>query len=232
MHDEQLVRPQRFDPESPTCIPCNVEEEELSVELHLFPDQEQDDEDHQVPAALIEEGRMHLYVVDPVDRLKVCPHFLGDLVLTHSRDRKLHRKEIVRVFPEGLAVKKVPPSADDLPDRDAHRDRVENEADGNLLDLRHDKNRQRTGDDAAVDRKSALPDVENGHQVVLIGIPGKYNIVDACSDDADEHADEDDVDIIIRLLAGLLCAPHCDPKTDQHADRDHDPVVGDRKIPY
>ena len=232
MHDEKLVRPQRFDPKPPTCIPCNVEKEQLAVKFHLFPDQEKDDEDHQVPAALIEEGRMHLYIVDPVDRLKVRPHFLGDLVLTHSRDRKLHRKEIVRVFSEGLAVKKVPPSTDDLPDRDAHRDRVENETDGNLLDLRHGQDSQGTADDAAIDRKPALSDIENGCKVTLVCIPRKDDIVDTRADDADEHADEDDVDIIIRLLAGLLCAPHCDPKTDQHADRDHDPVVGDRKIPY
>ena len=105
-----------------------------------------------------------------------------------------------------LAVHEVAPAAHELADDDAHARHVEQDGGRDLLDLCNDEQRDGAADDAAVDGKSALPDVEDGDGIVGVELPVENAVVQPRADNADGHGPEDHVEHVILRDAEVLCA--------------------------
>ena len=145
----------------------------------------QADEADQVPDGFIEERRV------------VIRHDAGRILQAHLQKRI--RDSAVR-----LAVHKVSPAAHKLADDDAHARHVEQDGSRNFLALRNDEQRDRAADDAAVDGKSALPDVEDGNGIVGVELPIENAVIQPGADHADGYGPEDHVKHVVLRDAEVL----------------------------
>ena len=100
-----------------------------------------------------------------------------------------------------------------------------------VMDLRVYGDRQNAADNPPVDCQTSLPQVEYINQTVPVAVERKRNVIDPRADDAEEHHIDEEIHVSVRILSGLLRPLLRDPKPDQHRGGDHDPVIGDRKIP-
>ena len=168
---------------------------------------------------------MHLDKINAVNGHKMIPHFLGDLVLTHRGNRKLHREKIVRISSECLPVKEVAPSAHDLSENDTHTCRVHHLEKMEFLHAAVDRHRDTRADDPTVNRQASLTDIENTQQIVFVGIPREKHIINPRSDNSCRDADHCQVNILVRILPGPFRLVHRDRHADQHTGHDHNSVI-------
>ena len=126
-----------------------------------------------------------------------------------------------------LAVHEVAPAAHELADDDAHARHVEQDGGRDLLDLCNDEQRDGAADDAAVDGKSALPDVEDGDGIVGVELPIENAVVQPRADNADGHGPEDHVEHVVLRDAEVLCPREHIEHSEQEACGDDDAVPVD-----
>ena len=111
---------------------------------------------------------MHLNILDAVYRHHMIPHFLCDFIGTDRGNRKLHCKQVVSVVTECLTVKEVSPPSHNLTEHDAHARGIHQKAEVLFLLSAVNHHRNAGTDDAAVDGKSALADVENTQKTEVL----------------------------------------------------------------
>ena len=172
---------------------------------------------------------MHLNILDAVYRHHMIPHFLCDFIGTDRGNRKLHRKQVVSVVTECLTVKEVSPPSHNLTEHDAHARGIHQKAEVLFLLSAVNHHRNAGTDDAAVDGKSALADVENTQKIILIIVPGKYNVVNPCPENTGCDADHRKIEVLLRVLPRPLCLSLGNPDRNHHTGYDHDAVIGNGK---
>ena len=167
--EPKLVRPKSLDPESSDAVQHQVSQKDLSVESLqvLQGNDHQQDQNRQIPQGFVQEGRMHLYIGDPVDHLRMLLHLLRHFGRADRVNRQTHRQQIVRVSSEGFSVEEVSPSSHDLSGHHAEAGGVEDQRDLQFLHAAVDQDCQHRSDQRAVQRKSASAKVKDLIQMIL-----------------------------------------------------------------
>ena len=129
------------------------------------------------------------------------------MVIRHDAGRILqaHLQKRIRDGAVRLAVHEVAPSAHKLADDDAHARHIEQDCGRNFLMLCDDKQRNCAADDAAVDGKPALPDIEDGNGIIGVKFPIENAVIQTCADDTDGRRPEDHIEHIVLRDAEVLC---------------------------
>ena len=139
-----------------------------------------------------------------------------------------HAENAVGVAAERFMVHEVAPSADALSDQEADRNNVVGREQAHLAQLADDRTDEKCTDDAAVDRETAVPDVEDRFPVARVAVPVEDDVVQARADDAADDTADDAVDRAVCVNAeashALERIHHC----KHHADRDEHAVPCDR----
>ena len=126
-----------------------------------------------------------------------------------------------------LAVHEVAPATENLPDNHAHRGVIQHNKRRNLFYPAQNQDRDRTADDAAVNGKPALPDVEHRDGVVSVEVPVEHAVVKPRADNADRHRPQHKVQhVVLRNAEGLRAVHHIQNR-QQKAARNNNAVPVD-----
>ncbi len=145
---------------------------------------------------------MHLNVIRPLGY--VGGELRRNVPCSHGIDRQTHGQQSVRISSEHLPVKKVAPSADNLPHQQPVHRRIQDLRQVQLLYRAIYIGRQDPADDAAVDGKASRAKIENLREIVFVRVPEENHIINSGSDDAEYNEPEGNVPI------GFLRLP-CSP---------------------
>ena len=96
-----------------------------------------------------------------------------------------------------FAVHEVAPPAADLADDHTHRGVVEHDQRRDLLHAAQNKHSDRAADDTAVDRQTALPDVEHGDGVITVQIPIEHAVVKPRAHNADGNRPQHEIQHVV-----------------------------------
>ena len=168
----------------------------------------QPDKADQVPDRLIQKRRM------------IIRHLARRVDKSHLEKRVCHAA--VR-----LAVHEVAPATENLPDNHAHCGVIEHNQRRNPFYPAQNQNRDRTADDAAVDRKSALPDVEHRDGVVSVEVPVEHAVVKPRAHNADGHRPQHQIQHVVLRNAERFCAVQHIQNRQQEAARNNNAVPVD-----
>src|SRR6267143_4487657 len=116
---------------------------------------------------------------------------MEELIL-EERERPVRRRDVepprqARRSAEGLLVEEVAPPSDRLAERQARRGRVEVTRHGEALPPRVRAAGQESCDQAAVERRPALPDGEDPPRVLPVVVPGEQPVVEPRTDETAEE---------------------------------------------
>ena len=106
------------------------------------------------------------------------------------------------VAAKGLLIEEVAPAAAALPDEKAHSSQVEHGQHRHAPPLAGQTTEQKAANNAAVDGKAAIPDGDHLPDALIFKRCHSH-IVGAGADDAQHHADEDDIHHAVRVHAEL-----------------------------
>ena len=211
--NEQGRGAQRLEQEADEAVPDKVQKRRLTVVLpfSLPRPYGKENKAHEIPERFIQEQR-----VDIVRR---------------AAGRESHAAEDVRHLADVLAVHKVGPAPDDLPDEQSEHDAVHDRAEGDLLFSRVQPYAERGEQQSAGDGRTALPDLAPVPERLPYGVadivrPVAENVIKPRSDDRRGKADEHNVGQRVLGNAEILRrAPHAVERGEDKAETD------DRAVP-
>ena len=229
--EEKGVRPQTLDEKPAKAVQAEIEEEDLPLKelLSGAAPEKKKEEDGEIPSALIEKGRMDLNIADAVHEDLPIQYGAGQHILIYDILPEAHRKERIRISPEGLCVEEIPPASDRLSEDQADDAAVRHIQETELPPPRKEKAAEDRGQNAAVDRKSPVAGHENLRGMLRIIAPLKDHIVGPRAEDRKHDGVKREILNIVRLPSPVLIIPGGDQYADQHPDGDDDPVKGDSK---
>ena len=102
---------------------------------------------------------MHLNVVRSF--YNMIPQIFGNIPTSHHFDRKPHGKQIIGIFTEHLTVKEISPPSDCLSEDQSRQCCIHEAERIKLLKLTVYKDRNKSHNHAAINGKSAFPQVED-----------------------------------------------------------------------
>ena len=214
VEEVQAVGPQALDPGPAQAVPEEVEPGVLPVEPAAFGDDEEDQQQpHEVPEALVEKGGVDL-------------HVLG------GAGPQAHPPGQVRQATEGLPVDEVGPAADDLAQQQTHDGQVCQSAQRDLFVSGEDEGHQGPGDDGAVDGDAAVPDGDDPAPVqspggVSVEVQVEKDVIDAGTQDAAGHRPENEVQHVVLRQAIALGLTHAQQQPRQETEGQDDAVPVD-----
>ena len=173
---------------------------------------------------------MHLYVLHTVDHhLMGCDRF-SDLPLTHRIDRKLHRKQIIGIFPKTLPVEEISPTADDLSGDQSQSRRITHQGELQFSLFANANCRNHRCDHSTVDRQASLTQIKYLQQIVLVPVPGERNIIDTRTNQRTDNSDDRQIKIVVLILPTALCLTQSDKQSHQHCKCQRQSIKSDLKI--
>ena len=202
----QAVCAQPLDHGPSGAVPEHVEQEHLPVVLAVVLSQPvavDYDKAHEVPQALIQEGRVDVHRLLP-------------------GSGETHAAEDVGLIAEGLAVHEIRPAAYDLAEYQSGGSYIQGGSEGYLLAPGPDDDGYHARYGAAVHGYASVADVEYLYEVVPELIPLRDNIVDAAADYGQrqhpEHQRKNVVALDAHHLGALGSIEHRREKGDGHND--------------
>ena len=180
----------------------------------------QQDEPDQAPQRLVQKRGMHgQRGVEPV-----AAQPLLDGIARHAPRQR-------RVGAEGLLIEEVAPAAARLPDQKTERRDIEHREGVELAYPTHDQPGGERHDQAAVDAKAALPDVQDRFRVGKIGVAliAEQHIVQPRADEGQQRAHQDGIDHLVGIEAEGSCMGQAVDHRQQKADGDAHTVPFDRE---
>ena len=172
---------------------------------------------------------MNLNITDPVDPFYILPHQICHISRTHGIQRQPHCKQTVCILSERLPVKEIAPAPQHLSVKKRKSYGIKDLKRGEMFNPRQDKGSDYCRDYSAVNGKSALPEIENIQQIVLVQIPGKNHEIKSGTDNPGNYAYNAHIKIVVRILPGPLCLGCRNQKTNQNSRSDNNPVIGHLK---
>ena len=167
----QRIRPISLNQETTHAITQNIDHGQLSVKLLSLPIPEQKDQDAKIPKSLQQERRNHGDALLVVDQFRVLQHGIvdhaGALQIIKGSvsliiiDRDSHTEEGTSIASEHLAIEEVPPTSHDLTDQDTVGDIIRELRKIYFLLLCIDPGYKDTRYDPAIDRQTAVPDIDH-----------------------------------------------------------------------
>ena len=142
----------------------------------------------EIPRGFIKEGRMYTD----------C----GGLA---ERRADAHAPRRGGVAAECLAVHKIAPASDALPEHQTETCCVQHIRHANFFDPAEHEYRDCTADDAAVNRQTAVPDRNDLRRIARIVLPAENDIVQSRAHDADRQGKKQHITQIIRPDAAARC---------------------------
>ena len=224
--DQQRVGPQPFDDHPFKAIPAKVHQENLPVKPAALGIEVEQDKAQKAPDRFVKEAGVHRRVrVDGDAQLGQGRNVVG---IRQVGDNPVagHPPGEVGVAAEGLAVDKVAPAADPLPNQEPEGGQVHDRQDPHLVDAGDDTADEESAYNAAVDGHAALPGVPDSRQVVLILVPGEDDVVGPRPDDAADQPADDDVDQLVAVDAEPFAVFEGHQKRQQDVGGDDDAVPG------
>ena len=135
-----------------------------------------------------------------------------------------HAAHIVCGRAEGFLIEEVAPATDRLTDQEAGHRNIQNRQELHLADLRHDQTTDQRADDRAVDRDTAVADIEDLTRMRRKIIPFEDDVIGARADDGGDDADDHAVDQLIAVnVIAMRIAIGVDDRQKQ-TGRNQDPV--------
>ena len=149
-----------------------------------------------------------------------------------GRDPQPHPPGKVGQAAEGLAIHKIPPAADGLPDEKALHAAVRQRPERELFASAEEEGRQKARDDAAIDGKAAIPDAVGRGPVdrpvaAAEQVEVKEHIVEPRADDGKRNGPQHHIDDVVLGQAVFRCLLHAEVKPQQHTGGDDDAVPVD-----
>ena len=126
-------------------------------------------------------------------------------------------------------IREIAPAPDALADQESEGRNIKHRQEPYLAQLADDRTDQQRTDQAAVDCKAAVADIEDRFPVSGVAVPVENHVVQSCADDTADHAADDAVQ---RTVGIQTEAAHSAERVDHckhHAGRDEKPVPCDGK---
>ncbi len=148
--------------------------------------------------------------------------YIGRNVSASDRfDWKPHGKQAVRIFPENFPVQKVPPPANHLSEHQSRHTDIAKLQKVHLLYpavyIQCDKRRN----DGSVNRQTAVPQVQDFQQIILIHIPLENDIVYPRADNRKNQGIQDEVPYNVRIFLFQFGHMGRHKHAAQHAKSNH-----------
>ena len=172
---------------------------------------------------------MHLNIINTAHIHDMCRQICTDIRPAHRTHRQLHGQQVVGIAAKSFPVEEIAPPAHHLSQHQAQTGRVCQQAKGLFSHSGKHKHRGDGRQHTAVDGQTAVADIENAEQIVLVHIPGKHHIVHPGADDGQHHGDHGQIQIHFRILARAFCLPLGQQHTADDADANDDAVIGNGK---
>ena len=142
-----------------------------------------------------------------------------------------HAEEAVRRRAEGFPVDEVAPPANGLADEKAQRYHIQQSSDFDLLDAAQQQNPRHCAQNAAVNGKATVPDVQHGNGVLGVIRPGENAVIRPGAKNSKGRDPQHTVQQIV-LLDTELTAPAAGVDYRQHqTDGDNEAVIMDGQRP-
>ena len=213
--DDEAVGAQALDEEAAGTVPHNVQQEGLAVvAAEIEVEEVQQHEARHAQQGLVQKAGVHR---------AAAHHGLG-VVADHAPGQ-------IGGGAEGLLVYEVAPAADGLADEEAQGGHIQHGGHLQLTQLGHEPAEHQGPDDAPVDGKAALPDVEDldGVAPILVAVV-KDAVVEAGADDGPYQAHQHRIDEAVGVHVHLLAGPEGVAHPQQEAQGDEDAVPAHLEI--
>ena len=131
-------------------------------------------------------------------------HKSCDLAAPDSINRKSHGKKSICVFSKCFSVSEIPPSTNQLSKKKSIHDSICHHKKVLFLDPGVNEGRKEARDNASVNGKSAISNIQNTYGIILVIIPGEEHIVNPRSYYGKDNDINRYIPVIIRILASLF----------------------------
>ena len=185
MGNKQGVGAYPFNPRSSQTVTAQIQKPLLPFKFLVFPIDKHNAKQRQIPEALIKEGRVHLDVVGSLRHMG--RDSLGNIRCSDHLGRKTHRKQIIRVLSKNFPVGEIPPAADYLTEYKPRHADIRNLQKTLFFPPAVDPKGKKSGNHRTVNGQSAVSQIKHIKQIILIGVPAKYHVINPGPDNGKDN---------------------------------------------